>query len=277
MGFGISAYGLGPYGSVAAVTTITVIEAWAISTHGVRVGLSSEPLHSDTYADGDALNPTSWQIVNADTGHAITVVAAEMFDTTQVDLTTLDALGDHLETHAVTAVGLLSIDGFVVTDPLSATFLGVVQTIDPIESVRSEDFRDRDLAAQPFQSTRGTGAGGALSIAADGDFETESGLSLTRKLVLRRLSTRRGAFRHLPQFGIEGFAEKEPIVSSSDLSTRLREIEDQALQEPDAQSARATGSLDRSGVAFIQLAVQCSGGTTVTMRMGAIAGRLVEA
>lgn len=277
MGYGISAYGLGPYGSVTAVTTITVLEAWAISTHGVRVGLSSEPQHVDTYADGDALNPTSWQVVNADTGHALTVVAAQMFDATQVDLTTLDALGDHLETHTVTAVGLISADGFVVTTPISADFLGVVQTVDPIEAARSEDFRDRDLAAQPFQATRSTGAGSALSIAADGDFETESGLSLTRKLILRRLSTRRGAFRHLPEFGIEGFTEKEPIVSSADLSTRLREIEDQALQEPDVQDARAGGTLDRSGVAFIQLAAQCSGGTTVTMRMGSITGRLVEA
>lgn len=273
MGFGSSPYGLGAYGS--SPTTITVAGAFAISTHGVRVLLSAEPLHSDEFSTGDALNPLTWTVQNDTMGQAIVVIAASMHDATSVDLVTLDALGDHLDRHTVTAVGLLSVDGFAVTLPNSADFDGVVQTMDPVERARAEDFRDRDLANPPFQLDRGLGAAGTLQISDDGDFTTEAGVPLTRKLVLRRMNTRRGSFRHLPEYGVL-IAEKEPISSGGDLQTILRDIEQQAEQEPDVARAVAHGMLDRSGVAVIQLAIQASGGTTINMRMGAVAGRIVE-
>lgn len=273
VGFGNSPYGFGSYGT--SPTTITVAGAFAISTHGVRVLLSAEPLHEDEFSTGDALNPLTWTVQNDTQGQTLSVIAVSMHDAISIDLVTLDALGDHLDRHTVTAVGLLSIDGFAVTLPNSADFDGVVQTMDPVERVRSEDFRDRDLANPPFQIDRGLGAAGTLQITDDGDFATEAGLPLIRKLVLRRMNTRRGAFRHLPEYGVL-LAEKEPISSGGDLQAILRDVEQQVAQEPDVVRAVAHGMLDRSGVAVIQLVLQASGGTTINMRMGAVAGRIVN-
>lgn len=265
-------FGLGPYG---LTPTVSLSAAFAISTHGVRILLTGVPKHDDAFGQGDATNPATWTVTNDTRGVSLVVAAASMFDENTVDLITLDAIGDHLERLTVTAIGLKSVDGPDAIVPLTAQFDGVVQTMDPVDQARAEDFRDRDLANPPFQIERGLGAAGTLVISDDGDFATDSGTTLTRKLVLRRLNTRRGSIRHLPEFGIL-LAEKEPVSSGGDLQAILRDIEQQAEQEPDVVRAVAHGTLDRSGVAVIQLAIQPSGGATINMRMGAVHGRIVE-
>lgn len=274
MGYGDSPFGIGPWGGALAVTTISVSAAWAITTHAVRVVLTSEPLHTDTFAPGDAQNPLTWTLVDLTTGRSLTVVTASMHDATSVDLTTIEPLGDHLEAHVVTAVGLLSVDGFVVTAPADAQFLGVVQTIDPSE--QRADFRDRDLANPPFQTGRGTGYAGTLMIGDDGDFDTEAGDPLIRKLILRRMGTVRGAFRHLPTYGL-GLREKEPIGGGGDLLALLRDAEEQARQEPDVSGAVAHGSINRGGTLILQLSVAPTRGGTINLRMGVRSGRLLAA
>lgn len=272
MGYGTSPYGLTAFGGISS--TLTVVNAWAISTHAVRVELSGEPAHVDSFDEGDALNPLTWTLNNITAGRPLTIVMAAVNSSTTVDLTTLEALGDHLETHTATAVGLLSLTGVPAVAPLSASFPGVVQTVDPVDTANL-DFRDRDFANPPFQTARGLGAAGTLIIGADGDFATESGAALTRKLVLRRMSTPRGAFRHLPNYGVADL-EKEPVGSAGDLVAKLREYEQQAKQEPDVVDAKARGSIDRSGVLIVQLAIATTGGANVNVRMGQRDGRLVE-
>lgn len=271
MGFGIIPFGTGPFG---ATGTIAIAAAWATTTHGVRVTLSDEVAHTDSFAPGDATNPLTWAVANLTTGATLTVAMAVMADDLAVDLTLLEPLGDDLETLSVVATGLVDVTGAALSSPISGTFAGLTETVDPVDAVRV-DFRDRDLANPITQAARGFGVGGTLVIGDDGDFETESGGQLLRKLVLRRLNTRRDAFRHLPGYGCLT-PEKEPIATGGDLVSYLREVERQAKQEPDAVDARARGSIDRNGVLIVQLAVTMRGGATVSMRMGQRGGQIVE-
>jgi hypothetical protein len=272
MGYGLSPYGLSSYGSVLG--SISVASAWAISTHGVRVNLTSEPQHDDQFDPGDALNVATWT-VEAVGGAPRTVIGASMHDDVSVDLLLLEALGNHLAEHEVTAIGLLGVGAIPATSPVSALFRGVVQTMDPIDAVAVEAFRNRDLANPPFQLGRGLGTAGALVIGPDGDYETEAGPPLIRKLLLRRLGTPRGAIRHLPRYGL-GIAVKEPIPGSGRLAEIRAEIESQALEEPDVSAATARLQMDRSGTLFVQLDARPKTGAAFTLRMASANGRLVE-
>jgi hypothetical protein len=271
VGFGIIPFGTGPFG---ATGTIAIASAWATTTHGVRVTLTDEAAHTDSFAPGDATNPLTWSVANLTTGDTLTVAAVSMVDDVTVDLALLEPLGDDLEMLSVVATGLVDVTGAPLSSPVSATFAGLVETIDPVDAVRV-DFRDRDLANPITQSARGFGIGGTLVIGDDGDFETESGARLLRKLVIRRMNTTRAAFRHLPDYGCATL-EKEPIATGGDLVSYLREVERQAKQEPDAVDASARGSIDRNGVLIVQLAVTMRGGGTVSMRMGQRGGQIVE-
>lgn len=256
-------------------TALQLVAAWAISTHGIRVELTAAPMAVDQFATGDALNPATWSVTRLDTGASVMVIGAVMHDATTVDLTTLDALGDHFVEHEVVATGLLDALGNPLAGVNSSTLEGVVHTLDPVDSVTSEQFRDRDLANPPFQVDRGLGNNGTIIIGADGDYATEAGIPLQKKLVMRRLGTPRGAFRHLPNYGI-GLREKEPLPSAGDLIKLRKEIESQVLEEPDIENARASLLMDRSGVLVVQLQFKPKGGATVNVRMGSVGGRLVE-
>jgi len=257
------------------VSSLSVVAAWAVTTHTVRVELTTEPKHSDQYEIGDALNVASWMVQNITTGETLTVIGATMFDATHVDVMTLEALPNHLVNCEITAsANLQTALGELVGGTTSADFTGVVQTLDPVDSVTVDAFRDRDLANPPFQVDRGIGYSGTIIIGSDGDYETEAGGPLVRKCVMRRLGTPRGSFRHLPRYGV-GLKEKEPLPSASDLIKLRADIEAQALEEPDVETATARLTLDRSGVLIVQLAFVTKG-ITINLRMGVLGGRLVE-
>jgi hypothetical protein len=260
-------------GTTDLAAEVDISAAWAVTTHAVRVTFTVEPRHEDPFGDHDALNPALWSVVNVATGDALTPILVAMVDDTTADVTVLEALGDHLETHTVTAVDIAAAADDDITPSMSASFLGLVQTVDRIDSVRV-DFQDRDLANSPFQVASGLGFAGTLSIGPDGDYETEAGATLTRKLVLRRMNTQRGSLRYLPNYGI-GLREKEP-VGGGGLVQLLKEIEDQAKQEPTVISATARGTLDRSGTLVIRLSVEERGGVMINMHMGSVHGRLTE-
>lgn len=250
---------------------LAITGAWATTTNTIRVLLSLEPMNADAYTVGDALNPLTWQVTRGDTDASLTVIGAVMFDTTTVDLTLLEALPDHLTAVTVATSTLLSLTGD--PDPSSFTFPGVVQTLDPVDAVTIGAFRDRDLANPPFPSN--LGLAGSLTIGTSGDYENEAGKPLVRKLVVRRLGTRRGAFRHLPTYGL-GIIEKNPIPSGGDLQAIRKDIESQVQEEPDVDTCRARLLLDRSNVLVVQLSIAVKGGMTLNLRMGNSGGRLVE-
>lgn len=275
MGLGDSPFGIRPFGdSRPGAELFTIAAAWAVSTHGIRVTFSEEPVQGDSFGSTDALNPRVWTVTNDTAGQALTVAAVATVDAVTFDLTTLEALGDDLDVHTVATANLVATNGNPLAFPFSATFLGVVQTIDPVDA-RRVDLRDRDLANPPFQTQRGLGYAGTLVIGDDGDLTTEAGEPLIRKLVLRRMNTVRGSFRHLPTYGAATL-EKEPIASGGNLVAYIRELENQAKQEPDVLDARGRGSVDRNGVLIIQLSISAAGGATLNMRMGQRGGQIVE-
>ncbi len=271
--FGSSSFGLAPFGSSSS--TITIIGAWAVSTHNVRVILSSEPKHASLYRGGDALNPTSWSVHRGDTGDAFTVLGVAEVNATAFDLDLLEPLGNHHVTHTVASLVLLSTAGLLITNPHSADFIGLVAQMDPIRALELNRWRDRDLANPPNQSDAGNGFSGALVIGSDGDYETDDGVVLIRKLVLRRLSTPRGGFRHLKNYGL-GLALNEPIPGG-DIIRLKTDIEREVLLEPDVSEARARLMMDRAGVLIIQLRIRVAGtGASFDMKVQRSNGSLVE-
>jgi hypothetical protein len=250
--YGTSPWGTGSYGSGSS--TIGIENAIALGTNRVLVALTAEPKHEDPFAAGDALNPQTWQLTRLDTGDAIDVVAVREFDPPFLfELATLDDLGSHLVSHRVESSTLLAAAGFLISDPNEFDFPGAIVTFDPIVETDARRFEQRDIANPPL-SDRVGGFGGTLVMGADGDYETESGAALVKKLVIRRLVTVPGEFFHLPDYGV-GLAVKEPVPGGGIVALKAA-IERQARLEPDVEDARASLTIDRRGVLTILLRVQ---------------------
>lgn len=125
-------------------------------------------------------------------------------------------------------------------------------------SSQNRRYTSRDVKSRPPAGADVLGAG-TLSITAGGDYAFEEGTDLLKKLVLRRLITRPGEFRHIPAFGV-GLAIKEPLPAGGDLLKLRTAIEGQVMKEPEVEDVKAELILDpNAGSLTLNLRVKVRG------------------
>jgi hypothetical protein len=132
--------------------------------------------------------------------------------------------------------------------PRKADFAGLVADALATRQARlvSRGAIVRDVANPPAPFAAEGTLGGTLVITSSGDYDTVTGAELVKKLIIRRLTTGRGEFFHLPNYGVD-FRVKETIQPSS-LSQLKTSIEKQILKEPEVSAASASLTLDTSNV-----------------------------
>lgn len=246
-GWGLDPEGVSTYGSAAAGVGVSLVSAVALATHRVRVNLSAEPKHASPYSTGDALNPNTWVIQRLDSNAFLTVVDVEPLAPDAYALVTLEAFGAFTVAHLANTTALLSLDGTPCVAPHSANFQGVLAdgAVTAADLASQLQRTPRDLANFQSPSTTDGQSAGTLVIKA-GDYATMQGDPLVKKLVYRRLSTRPGAFYHLPNYGL-ALAEKEPLPPS-ELPLRKAQIEKQLQREPEIDVVTARLTMNPSGV-----------------------------
>lgn len=225
-------WGTGPWGTttwgLGVVSDFSVAAAYAVATRTVRVVLTSPPLFGSPATVGDAERPSSWAVYRAD-GTALTVLSATRVDDTTVAVRVLEHFPAYPQVLTVVAVGLRSASSAVIGTPSSAAFTGVAQS-----RPAGEPHVLRDLRNPAFDTT--TQPGGTLKVSSAGDYELHSGDEFLIKMIYRRLSTQRGSFFHLPEYGL-GLRTKEPLTTQ-DLTKLRAEVERQLALEDELVSAQ---------------------------------------
>ncbi len=241
MSYGTSGYGTSAYGGVTP--NLSIVNAVAISTNVIRVTFTKEPQNILRSLAGDVLNPGEWSITRGDTGQGFNILEITKFSNLIWDVRVLEPLASSNIVHTIAAPGLLDTGGSLIDNPRSATFPGVLDaskaTPERRTAFRNQAIRDLDNPPAPAGTNN---SGGSLIIGTDGDYQLQDGPGLVRKLIFRRLTTQRGGFWHLPNYGV-GLRVKEP-VPGSELIKLQAEIERQVRLEPevDKVSVRITQS-----------------------------------
>ncbi len=237
--------------------------AYAVGDRVVRVELTVEPLHTSTSGSGDALNPKSWKIENPATGQLWTLMAVRMVSAQIYEILTFEQLPKHFTELKLSSVGLR--DVLQVPLPLlEFLFNGCYRASEntPEASLVAKGVTQRDLynamtspLSDGFGNAYSEMVSGTLVVNAAGDYESQAGATLAKKLVLRRLIAKPGDFFHLPTYGL-GLRVKEPLPVN-DLRKLAAAIEEQVNQEPEVQASKASLSYSASASALIvQLKVQ---------------------
>lgn len=268
-GFGAESFG-DPMGGGGP---LSVLAALAVGGQTVRVVFSIEPQHKTPAGGQDALNPANYALGVA-AGRA-TAPAAVGVDRALVlpgawgvpAGTDLRALDVHVDrqliagiTYTVAARQMLAAAGGGLGSPVSASFAGVVslQIFRPPE--RPVDFVD--IANPP----------------AIGHFVVDSGCSLaiedpeagTKKRILRRLSTRRGAFSTLRNYGLA--LSLKGVTSNRQLTAWRSDAVAQILSEPDVTAASVQVSLAVYDVVFIDVRARTRRGNQLALQQKFVSG-----
>lgn len=256
MSYGTGPYGFGaPYGG--AMGTTTIARAWATSTRTIHVETSAPARAVDSFDAGDALNPLTWLVNRTDTMEAFTPINVTADSSAMAfEVEILEPLASHNVVHRIGSTTLLSASGAVLTAPYQALFTGMVVTIDPIGSIRRRPLV-RDLA-NPSRGNPLTGAPVSAILISGGDFAGEIDAAVTRKGLLRRLTTPKGSIRGLPNYGVT-YSVKQPFPTGGDREALRVDLEKQSLQEPGVKKAKATITASPGGVFLIRITAKMVG------------------
>lgn len=254
MSFGTSGWGVSGWGDVGVSSAgISVSGAVAVSTKVVRVTLSAPPKNSNSVTRGDALNPRTWTVQRLDTSAFFTVLGVSKVNPTVYDVLVYEPFAAVLVSHMVSSTTLVAATGELVTAPTFATFAGLIDksVATPQAQTAQRRLTIRDIANPPLPKA-GSSLAGTFVINGSGDYSFDEGTELLRKLIIRRLITKKGEFFHLPAYGI-GIREKEPIPGS--LLTLQAEIERQVRLEPEVDAVKVKLLQDRN-VLTVQLSAK---------------------
>ncbi len=160
----------------------------------------------------------------------------------------------------------------ITLDPLlvfSAPFLGL-QAGTPTPT-RDNTISNADIANPQTLS----GALDPLSLPTDsvlgtypiddtGDVAKDEGLASYKKRVLRRLSTRKGKFAHLPGYGTLAFESLKKLGLPAAYQQIAADAEAQIREEPETVAVQVKVTM-QGGVAFYRIRVRCTFGATFDM------------
>lgn len=242
----------------------TISNAYTAATNKVRLTLAGAPLAQSAIGTGDALNPDTWTITRTDTSAGFDVMTVTQISTLVYDVLTYEALaGWHIQ-HLISTTTLKS-SASVVT-PTSANFYGALSAATATAGAlaASNAYVLTDIASPQIATPGSNTGGGVRVITAGGDFASDSGNTALKKLILRRLGTRRKGFFHLPNYGLD-IEPKRPI-KTNDLIALKKQIQDQVALEPEVVAVSATPTIDTAnGILNIVLQVRTNIGETLTI------------
>lgn len=211
-----------------------VVGAAQYALNSVDVGFNLEPRAERDGAPGDALTASAYTLLGAGV-QLPRVTWVERVGPGVIRVYTDAALDPEAE-YEIEVVGVLSLDGYPISVSADSALFPTFRKGLPAPSQPIGGEVRTDLANLPGQGA----LNGALAYDETGDLANESGVAYLRKRILRRLTTARGGFFHLPDYGVGLTAEVKRLVTP-DLVRRMRSrIAAQVRAEPGVLEAKVS-------------------------------------
>lgn len=257
--------------------TISLVDTLAIRENLVRLTFDVAPYFSAVLDPGDASNPARYTLgAKADTigsdglpPRGVFAAMAELAAPTVIHLWTDRKLSPFPSRYTVSLNGILEDGSLDPLDVYQGEFYGlragrVIPT--PDRAISNADIANPqtlsgalDPLALPTDSVLGT-----YPVDDTGDIAKDEGLQSYKKRVLRRLSTRKGRFRHLPNYGTLALESVKQLARPGLMQAIAADAEEQIRQEPETVAVKVQIVM-QGAVAFYRIRVRCSFGQTVDM------------
>lgn len=243
-GFGVGAFGLMPFGG-GGIVGLYVVSAQAASLNSVVVTFSEEPRAVDPVRSEDALNPSNWTLEVLSPSTAIVRLAQHVEVTATLVTVFFDGKLTPRARYRITASDTLENaddSETIIADMRSADFTSL-QFPRPVPVQDSTAVSIVDIANPQMPRQAGPGrALGTFATTAAGTLELDSGLPNQVKRCVRRITTRRGSFLHLPDYGVN--LPLKGLLRANDLRKFQQVLELELQQEPDTAAASVTCRID---------------------------------
>jgi len=251
MSWGFGPWGVTPWGATftlpPVVTGIALILAEPVRENVVRLTFDTPIYFSRWHDPPDAAFVDRYAIsadptaigIDGEPSRPVLVADVKLVpgDGTQIDVWLDRAMSPTGSQYTVTVTNLKSSDLTLDMDPDQSTwtFLGVHQGL-PVPGA------DLTLGNRDFANPQMPGVGvaqdqlGHFMIDDLGDYGIDQGLVSYKKRVFRRLTTRKGSFRHLPGYGVSIPQSAKKMARANLTDSIAADAEDQVRQEPETKN-----------------------------------------
>jgi len=210
----------------------SVVSAIATSSRTFSVTFTKPPRLQSTLSPNDASNLRNWTLVREDTNEVTTLMTARAtVSPLTVEFVILGTFVSQFVTYVIQARNLLAQDNSILVDPKFAQFLGM-----PISQVLAVQQRPLQDVWNP--QVQGDQINGGLVVGSSGDYLNENGVTLLKKLIVRRIVTARNAFRHLADRDYGAGIQPSELYTQTDLVGLKTALEQQVRLEPEVQAAQ---------------------------------------
>ena len=254
-GFGASPWGSGPWGGATA--PFDLLSAYAHTAQSIRLTFSSPPrAEGDTLAI-DGLTRASYTLTSTGAHPAPTIpkiLKVRAIDAVTLELVLAGELDGAATRYRVDVAAVMQNASGHVIGIRTRSFDGVTTPRTAVGSGGSDALAYPDLV--DFASVAG-----AWQATPEGDYALSSGEVTLHKLILRRLTTPRGAFVRLTTYGA-GLAQSATAKRATILALE-GEAKRQVLREPEIKDCATKVTLYQGrGVLYVEVSYTLQSGVT---------------
>jgi hypothetical protein len=249
-GWGAGGWGDSPWGT--SDSDLELLSVQAVRENVVRLVFDEAPYWSGILDPGDASNVARYAItavsgvgIDGEPIRPVRVAGVSQGNVQGLAGAAVDVVTDRALSHwpclyRVAVNGLRSSAGLPLVPGSSLTFYGV--QAGPRTELQDQILAGRDLAnPQSYQALTGLPNASALPSSVlgtyrpdgTGDYANDAGLTGYVKRITRRLMTRKGAFAHLPDYGVGIPNDVKKLQRPGFRSVLEADAEDQIKQEPE--------------------------------------------
>jgi hypothetical protein len=241
---------------------IRIVRAIAVGGQVVRAVFDKAPKTRSAAANDDGLNGANYTLaITVGTGKTplcvgtLGKVAYPAYGVLNpgevgVDIQTDRSLVIGLSYSLLVAARIVAFDGDLLAPPYSVTFIGAARA-------------QRRRQAQSNQGVTDFNSGSTGLTVSNGDIENVTGIPSTKLRCLRRTTTMKNAFAHLPGYGT-GFQPKIPMTTNR-VGALKNDLAQQLKSEPDVRDAATKVSLDARGLVTVELRVRTKAEQTFSL------------
>ena len=253
-GFGSGSFGGMPFGTglpLASVFQLAALDVWR--ENALRLTFTEPPRYTQLGSPNDAADPRRYTLspVPGSTGRdgeparpvsIARVDAVAGAEGRVLELWTDRPLSPYPAAYELAVSGLVSATTTVPLPAFAVGFPGLHKGIPPLVPEFVLDNRDianpqtRQGIFDPLPVEEGQALDpllGTFPVDSRGDLAFDEGLAGYKKRVMRRLTTRRGKFAHLPNYGVSILQSVKQLARAGVRETLASEAESQIRQEPE--------------------------------------------
>lgn len=279
-GWGGGQWGKAPWGGAggAGSTDLVVLNAVAVRENVVRVEFNVAPLLTGTLDPNDASDRHRWAVAPVPGGVGLDGLQVRPVAPVQaaranvpngagrfIDVTVDRPFSAYPCRYRVAANNLVTPDGFTLNPCFTgADFYAVraahvsnnPEAVLPRRDVASPQSLNAFLSI-PDPALQ---ALGAFAVDATGDYATDSGIINLKKRIYRRLLTTKGAYAHLPDYGVGVPQYGKRLATAAARQEMVAEAERQLRQEPDVAAVSVQLQQRRPGLFALLVLVRTVAG-----------------